>query len=326
MDVEELLDRIPIEDYIAQYATLEKKGDEYFTKCLFHEENTASLSITPKNQCYYCFGCHAGGNLLKFTMKYHHLKFEDAITHLLAYAGLSDEIPVCSRLTATKIIKTYRPSKDTNKEATYKILEEDVMHKYEDNAGILMPWIDEGIKPEILHKYSVKYDALSQRIVFPIRSLGGEIVNISGRTVDKDWKEKKLCKYNYYGSMGRLDTFFGFFENAESIVTNKEIIIFEGAKSVMKLDGWGQLNSVAALTSRINPYQLKILIQLGCRVVFALDSEVDVKKIDTVKKLMKFVRVETVINYDGLLKEKMAPVDAGEDVWKTLYERRVRLN
>ena len=43
-------------------------------------------------------------------------------------------------------------------------------------------------------------------------------------------------------------------------------------------------------------------------------------------RLCKYVPVEAVINRDGLLAEKDAPVDRGKDVWETLYRQRIKLN
>lgn len=90
---------------------------------------------------------------------------------------------------------------------------------------------------------------------------------MSGRTVDTQWKEKKLRKYTYFKPLGILDTIYGLAENRDYIALKNEIIIFEGAKSVMLAASWGIYNTAALLTSHVNPYQLKILAKLGCRVV-----------------------------------------------------------
>jgi hypothetical protein len=68
---------------------------------------------------------------------------------------------------------------------------------------------------------------------------------------------------------------------------------------------------------------LPILIKLGVRIVFALDKDINIYEDENIKKLSHFVRVEYVRDTENLLEPKMSPVDAGEDTWLHLYERRI---
>lgn len=123
--------------------------------------------------------------------------------------------------------------------------------------------------------------------------------------LDKAWKEKGLRKYTYFKPWGELNTLYGLYENREEIQNRHEIILFEGAKSVMLADTWGIHNTGAILTSHLNPNQMKILAQLGCRVVFALDKEVCIRDDHNIKRLKQFVKVEYIWDRDNLLMRKM---------------------
>ena len=70
--------------------------------------------------------------------------------------------------------------------------------------------------------------------------------------------------------MGQIDFLYGWYKSQEEILQKKEVIIVEGAKSVMKLYQYGYRNAVAALTSHLNEHQLLPLIKAGCDVVIAL--------------------------------------------------------
>lgn len=325
MDVDGLLESISIVEYISQYVDLQEEHGDWFGVCPFHNDTDPSFSVTEDNGKWYCFGCHIGGSIVSFVMKYHHVNYDKAIEILCSYAGLTQsEIP--KRLEATKTLKKYVKRDTKKKQSTYKILPEDYMSRYEKDWEKLALWENEGISREVMSKYQVRYCPFTNRIVFPIRTLTGGIMSISGRTLDPDYKKNKVRKYTYFQSLGTLDTLYAFSDHINSISEKHEIIIFEGVKSVLLAETWGITNTVAVLTNHLSDFQVRELIKLGARVVLAFDGGVNVHKDKVLPLLLKFVRVDWAKNRDGVLTEKMSPVDAGLEVWKDLYERRQRLN
>ena len=326
MDVEDILDRIDILEYISQYCELEEKGGEWWGLSPFKNEKTPSFSVNTEKQRFYDFSSGLGGNLINFTKSYHKCGFEKAIKLLEEYIGDSKEGEASDRLECTKVARKYRWSPHKQNEPKTQILAPNYMERYIYDKDKLQTWIDEGIDLKTLKNFDAHYDSFSNRIVYPIKSYNGDIINVSGRTLDPNYKEKGLRKYTYFFPLGTLDTLYGFSNNKQDILDRNEIILFEGAKSVMLAHSWGVRNTSAILTSHLNPNQLRFLVKLGVRVVFALDEDVDIRKDVNINRLKRFVRVEWVKNRDGLLSEKMAPVDAGPDIWNELYERRVKLN
>ena len=77
--VEEVRARNDIVDVISGYVSLKKKGSNYWGCCPFHNEKTPSFSVSSNKQMYYCFGCHASGNVYTFLMKYENDTFPEAI-------------------------------------------------------------------------------------------------------------------------------------------------------------------------------------------------------------------------------------------------------
>ena len=186
-------------------------------------------------------------------------------------------------------------------------------------------WNDEGIDYEVMRQYGVMYDAYSDRIVYPIKNVNGDIINVSGRTLDPDYKAHGLRKYTYFKSIGAVPTIYGLSDNIEYIRNAGEIILFEGAKSVMLAASWGILNTGAMLTSHISQKQFEIILRLGVNVVVAFDSDVDVSKDENVKRLRRYLPCFWVKNIKGILPEKYSPVDKGFDTFIYLYENKVRL-
>jgi len=82
--IDEIRDRAAddIVDIIEGYIPLKRSGNSYKAKCPFHDENTASFSVSPEKGIYKCFGCGEGGDGIDFIMKHEGLEFMDVIKHL----------------------------------------------------------------------------------------------------------------------------------------------------------------------------------------------------------------------------------------------------
>lgn len=323
MTLSELIDSVDILEYISQFTEFEEKNGEYWALSPLKEEETPSFSVNTEMNRFYDFSSGKGGNVLSFIKSYYQCGDSRAADILREYAGEKGCSSPRQKMEASKVAKKFAPKKKQIKTSKSVVLPDDYMSRYTPRDDKLEIWRNEGISELSLRRFQVSYDDFSDRIVYPIRNVDGQIINVSGRTVDEHWKEKKLRKYTYFKPLGILDTLYGLAENRDFILLKNEIILFEGAKSVMLADSWGVRNTAALLTSHVNPYQLKILAKLGCRVVFALDKGVNIREDENIKRLKRYVRVEYIWDKDDLLEDKMSPVDAGQEVWKKLYERRL---
>lgn len=327
MDIDDILAQVDILEYIQQYCELEEKNGEWWGLSPFKEEKTPSFSVNTEKQKFYDFSSGAGGNVIDFIEKMNNCGFITALNILKKYANITDSSEYSSaQMESAKIARRFQRKEKVQKESKVKVLPADYMEQYEFDRKKLAVWENEGISIESMRKFLVRYDSFSNRIVFPIRNYSGDIINVCGRTLDKEYEQKGLRKYTYFKPLGCLDTLYGFAENKQAIYEKREIILFEGAKSVMLADGWGVKNACAILTSHLNPQQLDFLIKLSVRVVFALDKEIDITEDVNIGKLKRYVGIDWVRDGDNLLRPKMAPVDAGFDTWKKLYERRKPIN
>lgn len=71
-----------------------RKGD-WWGPCPLHAEATASFHVVEPaatGGVFKCFGCHAGGSIIDFTMAHLGLDFVAAVRHLVEDGGLKDEI------------------------------------------------------------------------------------------------------------------------------------------------------------------------------------------------------------------------------------------
>lgn len=324
MELSDLIESVNIVEYISQFVELEEKGGEWWGLSCFKEENTPSFSVRENPPCFFDFSSGRSGNIIHFIRCYNHCGFQEAVEILKKYAGVNGDVQPTKRLAAVEVAKKYKGRKKQTKISQSKALPDDYMLRYEKNADKLAVWEAEGISKASLERFQVAYDSFSDRLVYPIRNVSGEIVNVGARTLDPDWKQKKLRKYSYLFSWdGGMNTVFGLAENKAEILQKKEVIIFEGAKSVMIAYSWGIRNCGALLTSHLSQFQMKILAKIGVRVVFALDKEIVIRDDPNIARLKRYVTTEYIWDRDNLLDEKDSPVDKGVDTFMKLYEGRL---
>ncbi len=64
------------------------KGDMW-APCPFHQEKTASFHVDDRKGFYYCFGCHAKGDLISFVQETENVGFMEAVEILAREAGMT---------------------------------------------------------------------------------------------------------------------------------------------------------------------------------------------------------------------------------------------
>lgn len=84
---EELKERLTMQQVAEFYGFEVNRGG--FIACPFHSgDNSPSLKIYPGNRGFYCFGCGAHGDIIKFVMMLFNLSFAQAVIRLSSDFGL----------------------------------------------------------------------------------------------------------------------------------------------------------------------------------------------------------------------------------------------
>jgi DNA primase len=88
-DIAEVREKSPIDDIIGGHVQLRNAGGGNLKGiCPFHDEKSPSLSVSPARGLYHCFGCGAGGDVIKFVQEVEHLSFSEAVENLASRAGI----------------------------------------------------------------------------------------------------------------------------------------------------------------------------------------------------------------------------------------------
>lgn len=83
---------------------LKKTGKNWSARCPFHQEKSASFTVSDSKGMFYCFGCGAGGDAVKFVMEHQGMAFREAVQSILGELTLES-----SSVPRKKIIRAYHP-------------------------------------------------------------------------------------------------------------------------------------------------------------------------------------------------------------------------
>lgn len=86
--IQRVADATDIVDLVGSYFPLKRAGTSFRALCPFHREKSPSFHVNPARQSFHCFGCGAGGGVLRFVMDYEHVDFPTAVRRLAQRAGI----------------------------------------------------------------------------------------------------------------------------------------------------------------------------------------------------------------------------------------------
>ena len=203
-------------------------------------------------------------------------------------------------------------------------------------------WTKEGIEVETMKRYDIKYNPVSSSVIMPHYDIDNNLVGIRQRTMIED--EEVLGKYRPAYINGKSYphalsfNLYGIHMNKENIKEQKKAIVFEGEKSVLKLDIISNSCAVACCGSNLSSFQVDLLLSLGVEeVVVAFDKEylesgdsLFEKQVAALKSIhTKYhdrVRISFMFDKFNRLGYKESPIDRGLETFAFLYERRFSLN
>lgn len=291
-----------IVDVIGQHVRLTKKGVNYFGLCPFHGEKTASFSVSPRKQIYYCFGCGAGGNVISFMMQYENFTFTEALKSLAERAHIT--LPEgnyseqdkghrelkSSILSINKdaalfyhgILRTSEGSigydyfsnkrRLSNKTITHFGLgfspkAPDALYKHLKEKG----YSDDVINASGLVNFNEKgvRDKFWNRVIFPIMDTNNRVIGFGGRVMG-DGMPKYLNSPETV-VFDKSATLYGL--NFAKKSNRKFLLLCEGYMDVIALHQAGFTNAVASLGTAFNEKHARLLKRYTDNVILTQDSD-----------------------------------------------------
>ncbi|HXE30816.1 MAG TPA: CHC2 zinc finger domain-containing protein, partial [Terriglobales bacterium] len=73
---------------IGEAVALKPGGSGFIGLCPFHSEKSPSFHVHSAKQFYYCFGCHAHGDIFQFVMQWKKMSFPEAVEAVAERLGI----------------------------------------------------------------------------------------------------------------------------------------------------------------------------------------------------------------------------------------------
>ena len=305
--IDEIFEAAKIEEVVADFVTLKKRGANLLGLCPFHNEKTPSFTVSPRKGIYKCFGCGEGGNSVSFLMDKEHYTYPEALKYLAnkynieiieqemseeqaERANEKDSLYIISKFANSFFTKNLWESDEGKKiglnyfkERGY---EEDIIKKFE--LGYSPQKKDVFTKAALQKLYSKEYilksglsievqnneliDRFRERVIFPIHSFSGRILGFGGRALNPNAKAKyqnspESAIYN------KSKILYGIFFAKNSISKKDNCYIVEGYTDVISLNQKGVENVVSASGTALSVDQIKLINRFTNNITILFDGD-----------------------------------------------------
>jgi DNA primase len=304
--IQEVLLRADIVDVISDYILLKKGGASYKGLCPFHSEKTPSFTVSPAKGLFYCFGCQASGNVLRFLMQHEHLTFPEAVRLLAARYGvaLPDGVSPHQQEASHQLYRLHKVATEffhrcllrdsaaqqaraycqqrhvTSEIATrfalgYALTARDALCRELQRQGFTQESLVLSGLVKARENKGGLYDHFRHRLIFPIHDRLGRPVAFGGRSLegaDTNYAPKYLNSPET-PIFHKGQTLYGFHLAKSAIRQEGRVIIVEGYTDVIACHRRGVTHVVGTLGTALTEHHVKMLQGLAKEIILVFDSD-----------------------------------------------------
>ncbi|MFY7983281.1 MAG: DNA primase [Burkholderiaceae bacterium] len=306
--IQDLLTRVDVVDVVGRHVELKKAGINHKGLCPFHGEKTPSFIVSPSRQTYHCFGCGVHGDAVRFLTEFVGLGFVEAVQELAQQVGMT--VPDDDRTQEERQAQAQRRQEATTltdlmarAAAHYRqqLKASEVAVAYLKRRGLTGevakqfgigyaadswhglasafpsyddPKLEEAglvIGQDVGTPKEKRYDRFRHRIMFPIRSVKGEVIGFGGRVLDGG--EPKYLNSPETPVFIKGRELYGLYEARTAIRKAGYALVVEGYMDVVALAQWGLGHAVATLGTACTEDHVRKLMRFTDSIVFSFDGD-----------------------------------------------------
>jgi DNA primase len=301
---QELKSRVDIVSVIGERVRLKKAGaHNYQGLCPFHTEKTPSFSVSATKQFYYCFGCQAKGDVLKFVMEIEGLTFYEALKELAERNG----IPMPKRAQYSDDESRLREAVFQMHELAAETFRANLHGPGGETARAYL--VRRGLKPETIDQFGLGYsdrsghgllrlleqrnftpvqmeqsglvrkgddgsfyDYFRGRLMFPIHNEMGKTIGFGGRGLT-DADRPKYLNSPETAIYKKSRVVFNLHRAKEAIRKEDRAILVEGYMDVIGVSAAGFRGVVASCGTALTPDQVRAIKRHTDKMVVNFDPD-----------------------------------------------------
>jgi len=295
--IDQIIASNDIVEVISGYFPLKRAGGLYKALCPFHQERTPSFSVNGQRQIFKCFGCGAGGSVIRFVMSYENLDFVAAAKKLAERAGIklveaemsaedTARFSLRRRLLAlhaeaaeffhaqllkkpsAQIARDYLKGRGVSGEIAkswklgYAPDAWDAMRDFARGSGfseeeLLASGLAKLRDEE--HPHGEFYDRFRGRVMFPICDDSGNVIAFSGRVLEAEAKAAKYVNSPETMLFTKGAVLFGLHKSKRAIIDRRSAVVLEGQLDLITAFESGVQNVIAPQGTAFTEKQARIL-------------------------------------------------------------------
>ncbi|MDQ1741080.1 MAG: primase [Pseudonocardiales bacterium] len=296
-DIAAVRERSDIAEVIGEHVQLRNAGGGNLKGiCPFHDEKSPSLSVSPSRGLFHCFGCSAGGDVIRFVERIEHLSFSEAVESLASRAGIqlryADGGPSSQRPSGqrARLVEAHtlaaafyqeqlataeaQPARDF---LTGRGFDEEASNQFGCGYApsgwdsLTKHLLGRGFAPAELTLAGLSresgrgslIDRFHRRLLWPIKDVGGEVVGFGARRIHDDDKiEAKYLNTPETPIYKKSQLLYGMDVAKREIARQRQAVIVEGYTDVMACHLAGVTTAVATCGTAFGGEHVNVIRRL----------------------------------------------------------------